>query len=94
MQRLIGAQSSEAAMRRIRKERPTDALPAAQLTRALDRAKVYLLSGLEPSVVEDLDMIHVAAAEELARLAARHESCILLANAPNVVVLIADNGTL
>ncbi len=93
MQRLMGARSAEAALRRIRKERPPDALPAAQLARALDRAKVYLLSGLDPSVVEDLDMIHVAAAEELARLAARHESCILLANAPNAVVMLAENGT-
>ena len=77
---------AEAALRRIRRQRPPDALPAAQLVRALERNKVYLLSRIDPSIVEDLDMIHVAAPEELARLARQHRSCIVLANAPHVAV--------
>lgn len=86
MQRMVGARSREAALRRIRKERPPDALPAAQLARALDRGKVYLLSRLDPSDVEDLEMIYVAAPEELARLARRHDSCTLLSNAAHAIV--------
>ena len=62
-----------------------DALPAAQLARALDRGKVYFLSRLEASVVEDLEMIHVGNGAELARLARRHASCILLSNAQYAV---------
>ncbi len=88
MQRMIGASSRDAALKRIRKERPPDALPAAQLARALDRAKVYLLSGLDATTVEDLDMIHVAAPDELARLARQYESCILLANASHAIVTL------
>ena len=90
MQRMMGARSRDAAMQRIRKERPPDALPAAQLARALDRGKVYLLSRLGASEVEELEMIHVAAPDELARLARRHESCILLANAPRAMVTLQD----
>jgi len=78
--------SRREALKRINKDRPPDALPAAQLARALDRAQVYLLSLLEPDVVEDLDMIYVAAPEELVRLARRHPTCTLLADAPRAVV--------
>jgi lactate racemase len=72
----------ETALRHIGKERPVDALPAAQLAQALDRTKVYLLSRLDPSDVEDLDMIPIGDAEELSRLAKQHSSCVLLSNAP------------
>jgi nickel-dependent lactate racemase len=83
----IGAPGTRrAALKRINKDRPPDALPAAQLARALDRARVYLLSRLEPAVVEDLDMIYVAAPEELMRLARRHPTCTLLSDAPRAVV--------
>jgi len=78
--------SRRAALKRINKDRPPDALPAAQLARALDRGQVYLLSRLEPAVVEDLDMVYVAAPEELARLARRHRTCTLLSDAPRAVV--------
>ena len=61
---------------RLRHGRPrsgrADALPAAQLARALQRDKVYLLSRLDPSVVEELDIIPLAGPDELARLARRH----------------------
>jgi len=79
-----------AALKRINKDRPPDALPAAQLARALDHAQVYLLSRLEPGLVEDLEMIHIAAPEELMRLARRHRSCTLLSDAPRAVVSCAQ----
>lgn len=90
MQRMVGTHSRQAALRRIRKERPPDALPAAQLARALDRGKVYLLSRLDASLVDALDMIYVEAPDELARLARQHKSCILLANAPHAQVTVED----
>ncbi len=86
MQMLAGAESPDAVLRRIRKERFADALPAAQLARAQDRGRVYLLSRLDAATVEELDVVHVAAPEELARLVRRHESCILLAGAPNAMI--------
>jgi len=82
LQRIAGAESRQAALGAIRRERPIDALPAAQIAHALDRFTVYLLSRLEPETVEDLDMVPIAAPTELARLARRHQTCTLLANAP------------
>jgi nickel-dependent lactate racemase len=88
VQQMAGARSRRAALRRIHQERLLDALPAAQLARALDRGKVYLLSRLDPSLVDALDMIYVAAPDELARLVRQHRSCILLANAPRAQVSV------
>jgi nickel-dependent lactate racemase len=87
MQYLAGESSREAALRHVVKKRPVDTLPAAQLARALDRSRVYLLSRLEASVVEDLDMVPIEGPDELIRLARKHPSCILLSNAANVTVV-------
>ena len=53
--------------------------------------KVYLLSRLDAAVVEDLEMIPIGGADELARLARKHRSCVLLSNAANVTV-VGDEG--
>ena len=66
------------------RQRPVDALAAAQLAGALRRNKVYLLSRLDPSLVEDLDVVPIASADELRRLAGHHASCLLIPNAPRV----------
>ncbi len=84
LQRMAHTPSRESALRHVGKERPPDALPAAQLAHALEQHKVYLLSRLDPSVVEDLDVIPIADADELGRLARHYPSCILLSNAPYV----------
>jgi nickel-dependent lactate racemase len=87
MQHLAGEASREAALRHLAKKRPVDALPAAQLARALDHSKVYLLSQLDAAVVEDLEIIPIGSVDELIRLAERHRSCVLLSNAANVSVV-------
>jgi len=86
MQQMMGAESRRTAMGRTNRDRPEDAVPAAQLARALERGKVYLLSKLEASVVEDLEMIHVGNGAELSRLVRRHPSCVVLSNAPYAMV--------
>ncbi len=91
IQRLLGGRSRDSALRKIRKERPTDALPAAQLARALDHGSVYLLSRLDPSLVEDLEMIPVAKPEELVRLAQQHGSGTLLSNAALASVSVDED---
>ena len=68
-------------------QRPADALPAAQLAAALQRNKVYLLSRLDPSLVEDLNVVPIESPEELTRLARQHRSCLLIPNAPRVTVV-------
>jgi nickel-dependent lactate racemase len=87
LQQLAGGETREAALRRLAKQRPVDALPAAQLAAALERNKIYFLSRLDPSVVEDLDMVPIENAEELVRLARQHRSCLLIPNAPRVTVV-------
>jgi nickel-dependent lactate racemase len=90
MQQLAGARSRAAVLRRIGKDPPEDALPTAQLVRALDHGNVYLLSRLAPSLLEELDVIPVASGDELVRLARHHKSCILLANAPRTLVRVQE----
>ena len=89
LQRLIGAPSREEAVRQIRRENPRDALPALQLARALETHRVYLLSRLAPGLVEELEMIPIAGPDELARLAERNSSCLVLANAVRAMVRVA-----
>jgi nickel-dependent lactate racemase len=69
------------AERQIRRACPRDALSAVALARVIDRAKVYLLSRLDESSVADLGVAPVSNAGEIARLARRHASCTILANA-------------
>ena len=92
LQQLAGARSRRAATKRVRKERPEDALPAAQLAQALDRVRVYLLSRLDPSLVEDLEIVPIAEPDELVRLARQHQSCILLSNASHAVVALQEEA--
>jgi hypothetical protein len=87
---LAAAPSRDEALAEIRRQRPEDALPAAQLAKALDRAQVYLFSRLDPSLVEELQIAPIARADELTRLARRYDSCILLANAAHAVVTMKD----
>ena len=56
-----GARSRRAALRHSRRDNPADALPAAQLAQVLDNQRVYLLSRLDAGLVEDLDMVPLAA---------------------------------
>ncbi len=84
---MANADSPEAVLRHVDRHHSVDALPAAQLAHVLRSHRVYLLSRLDPSVVEDLDVIPVAKPEELNRLAQQHASCTVLSNAPYVTTI-------
>ncbi len=90
VQRLLGAPSREEAVRQIRRDNPRDALPALQLARALETNRIYLLSRLDPGLVEDLEMIPIDAPEDLVRLAQRNSSCLVLANAVHAMVHVEN----
>ncbi len=79
LQRVVGADDLDAALRDIGRRNPADSLAAAELVRALKRGKVYLLSQLDEELVEELGMMPVAP-DQLSRLAARYDSCIVLSN--------------
>ncbi len=91
VQRLAASRGRSEAVEWIHKQRPVDALPAALLAWALERVTVYLLSKLDHSLVEDLEIAPIAGADELIRLIGRHESCILLANAPHAMVTLEND---
>jgi nickel-dependent lactate racemase len=86
LQRMAASDSLESALRHVGKDRPSDALPAAQIARAMQQYKIYLLSRLDPTIIEDLNIVPVADADELQRLIRQHQSCIVLPNAPYIAV--------
>ena len=77
-------------MRQIRRDNPRDALPALQLARTLETSRVYLLSRLDPGLVEELEMVPIAGPEELVRLTRRNDSCLILANAVHAMVRVEN----
>lgn len=92
VQQMSSARSRASALRRIDKERPRDALPAAELARALEHGPVYLLSRLAPALVEQLDATPIANGDELARLTRQHQTCTLLSNAPQAMVSVLEEA--
>ena len=84
------ARSVAAAIKRLARERPDDAQAAAGLARALVRARVYLVSKLDAEVVEGLGMVHVDDPRDIERLATRHATTALLADADRAVIERAD----
>jgi nickel-dependent lactate racemase len=81
LQSISKARDLADAARQIRKQHQIDASVAHELTAALDRGRVYLLSRLDEAIVEDLGMAPVQAAADIARLIQRHRSCVLIGNA-------------
>jgi nickel-dependent lactate racemase len=82
LMQLAGAVENDAELERnLRRERSEDAISATLLALAQRRSQVYLLSGLNGEVVEDLGLGHVEDEEDVRRLSAQHRSCILLGNA-------------
>jgi hypothetical protein len=69
------------ALRRLSTDRPVDALVAARVAQALQAGRVYLLSRLDAERVESLGLAPVTAPSEIARLASRAKSCIVLGSA-------------
>ncbi len=86
------ARSKEDAIQEIIENPPSDALAVAQLIRALDRADIYLRSGLDPALLEDLMISPVESDVELNRLVSRFPDGILLGNAPLTFTRVAADS--
>ena len=72
------------------KRRGEDSLAAVALVQALSESRVYLMSQLDEATVEELGITPVASPAELARLATRHKSCILISNAQYAVATVGS----
>ncbi|WP_442483090.1 lactate racemase domain-containing protein [Aeoliella sp. SH292] len=70
---------------RLHSSQSDDAAAAWEIYKALCRGPVYFMSQLPPELVEDLGMTPIASAKELARLAERSETCIVLNEAQHSV---------
>ncbi|MDX1967058.1 MAG: lactate racemase domain-containing protein [Planctomycetaceae bacterium] len=83
--------SAKAALQPLRTQAPEDLLPATQLASAADWATVYLLSRLETTLVEELFCTPLENEQELARLLAGVERCVVLCAAQFVHGQIGDD---
>ncbi len=81
LQMVIGSDQAASARGRIRRELPEDFAVALALVDALQGTSVYLMSHLEPDLVEDLGMTPVAEQADVLRLIERSPSCTLLGGA-------------
>ncbi len=72
------------ALRPLRELAPDDFVAATQLARAASWADVYLLSRHDPAAVEDLGIVPLEGPEEVDRVLAAVDSCVLLQSAQHV----------
>jgi nickel-dependent lactate racemase len=73
--------SPRAALAPIRKQAPVDMLAATQFATTADWARVYLVSGLPPGMVDELFMVPVENEREVVKLLGEGESCVILESA-------------
>ena len=86
LRRLASSEDFESAEKAIRGTPTPDAMAASRLNRALQRVRVYLLSELGESDVEDLGVAFVSDAKEISKLSSQFESCLALENAQHVSI--------
>jgi nickel-dependent lactate racemase len=89
LQRLTAPDDEAVMLKKIRRTRSADAIAAALLLEAGQRAKVYLLSGLDEETVEDLGVGFISNAGEIDHLARQYDSCVLIADAHRAAVKMA-----
>jgi nickel-dependent lactate racemase len=72
------------AMRPLREQSPPDLLTATALAQSVEWANVYLLSRLEPDLVEELFMIPLGGLDEVERLISGEDSVAVIASGQHV----------
>lgn len=88
----VGDDSDE-AVEQLGRDRPSDIYPVLQIASALHRVRVYLLSRLESSIVEDLGLIPVSDPGDIGRLAARSGGCLVVGDAQFATVDLRGRET-
>lgn len=92
LKRLAAVEDGQEQIRKaLRHERADDAAEALLLSQVMQRAKVYLLSGLNEDEVEDLGVGYIEREDDVQRLAMRHDSCIIMGNAQHAMLTIPEN---
>ena len=75
------ARTPKDALRPIRETLCSDLLIATQVALAADRANIYLLSHLQPEIVEELFMIPIESEAEVQRILETDDSTVIIENA-------------
>ncbi len=91
LSQLVGCSDFAEVEKNLQNDPAADGWPAWQLARALQRGPVYFLSQLEPEAVEDLGLAPIESLDDLARLAGRQQSCILLDSSQHTVATVAGS---
>lgn len=94
LRRLVDAHSLESVRAAVARDATPDAFAASRFVEALMRVNVFLLSGLDEESVQSLGLGYIATPEEVARLVARHDSCILLQNAHQAIPEVVGEAAL
>ncbi|HVV99799.1 MAG TPA: lactate racemase domain-containing protein [Planctomycetaceae bacterium] len=84
MELLRDAHEPRDAIKPLRKQAPPDLIAATQLASATDWAHIYLLSKLDPELVDDLFMTPLDDEREAQRLVGTTENCALLGGAQHI----------
>ncbi len=92
LQLLASLNDAPEAIREIRRARSPDAVSAALLVEARDRAQVYLLSGLDGETVEELGVGYVTDEAEVDHLCQQFDSFLLLADAHRAGVTVDEDA--
>jgi hypothetical protein len=82
------AQDSEATLQAIHDSKLEDVSTTLRLAELLQTRKVYLMSGLDEQMVEDLQMTPLTSESEIIRLSKRFSSALILEGVPFVTVEI------
>lgn len=88
---LIDSEDQTATLQTIRESRLTDAKTAVKLAELVKNHKVYLMSGLDEPMVEDLHITPIGSESELIRLSERFATAVVLEGAPFLTAEIAEN---
>lgn len=88
LRRVADAQDGDDPLDDLQDSAEVDLEAAAELTDALERTRVYLMSQLEDDVVEELGMTPLAGTESIERLAQWADSCILISNAQHATAVV------
>lgn len=81
MRMVRDCRSPREALKPLRDQVPPDFLTATQLAQTADWAKIYMLSRLESSLVEDLFMVPLGNEREVAKLLAGTSDCAVIESA-------------
>jgi nickel-dependent lactate racemase len=87
---IMDSRSPRDVLQPLRAASPPDLISATQVAQALDWTNVYLLSRLDPQLVEDLFMIPLATEAEARRLISGEEPCAIVAGAQHASVRLLD----